>query len=102
MFIYIVNMFAILLLLCCTASVTAMESGFTFLLAARQRECFFENLKVNMSLDLEYQVTNIYSDKRLLCLCSLRKQTFFRKNVCFLRLTTLQLLVFVLHVFCEV
>ena len=33
-----------------------MDSGFTFLLAARKRECFFETLKVNMSLDLEYQV----------------------------------------------
>ena len=84
MFVYIVNMFAILLLLCCTASVSAMESGFTFLLGARQRECFFENLKVNMSLDLEYQVTNICSDKRLLC--SLRKQTSFSKNGCSLRL----------------
>ena len=58
-------MITILLLLCCTASISGMESGFTFLLGARQRECFFENLKVNMSLDLEYQVMNFYSDRRL-------------------------------------
>ncbi|CAB4014907.1 transmembrane emp24 domain-containing 1-like [Paramuricea clavata] len=49
-------MLSILLLLCCTASINGMESGFTFLLGARKRECFFENLKVNVSLDLEYQV----------------------------------------------
>ena len=34
-----------------------MESGFTFLLGARKKECFYETLKVNMSLDLEYQVS---------------------------------------------
>ncbi|XP_028408547.1 transmembrane emp24 domain-containing protein 5-like [Dendronephthya gigantea] len=49
-------MYVIYLLLCFTVSISAMESGFTFLLGARQRECFFENLKANMSLDLEYQV----------------------------------------------
>ena len=39
-----------------------MDSGFTFLLAARKRECFFETLKVNMSLDLEYQVYKYFVD----------------------------------------
>lgn len=46
----------ILLLLSCSITMSSMESGFTFLLAPRQRECFFETLSVNMSLDLEYQV----------------------------------------------
>ena len=49
-------MLPILLLLCCAVSIGGMESGFTFMLGARQRECFYEHLKVNMSLELEYQV----------------------------------------------
>ncbi len=59
LYIYIANMLPILLLLFSAVSISGMESGFTFILGAGQRECFFENLKVNMSLDLEYQVTKL-------------------------------------------
>ena len=57
-----------------------MDSGFTFLLAARKRECFFETLKVNMSLDLEYQVYKYFVDFLKIISC-INTNSFCRLHV---------------------
>lgn len=55
----------------------AMDGDFTFTLPAGRKECFYQTMKKDASLEIEYQVTNtyIYCNNKLLTSCNHSSQT---------------------------